>query len=167
VRRRPFGTRWGGSLPQEEADTQEAQGRVDTGPCPSLRSTARSPRSGAGAPRRAGEMFQCPDVSLGAFGGILRCPDCGRALVAISAWKGYMRKDGTRKRHFHYACRTRRQRGKEACSYSRTPNALKIEDEVWEAVLLDPERLERGLNAYLKAEVEKDGGILKRKVGYL
>jgi hypothetical protein len=50
------------------------------------------------------------------------------------------------------------------------PNALKIEDEVWEAVkamLLDPERLERGLNAYLKAEVEKDGGILKRKVGYL
>ena len=58
-------------------------------------------------------------------------------------------------------------RGKEACSYSRTPNALKIEDEVWEAVLLDPERLERGLNAYLKAEVEKDGGILKRKVGYL
>src|SRR5215204_371897 len=94
-------------------------------------------------------------------GGILRCPDCGRALVAISAWKGYTRKDGTRKRHFHYACGTRRQRGKEACSYSRTPNALKIEDEVWEAVkavLLDPERLERGLNAYLKAEAEKDGG---------
>ena len=94
-------------------------------------------------------------------GGILRCPDCGRALVAISAWKGYTRKDGTRKRHFHYACGTRRQRGKEACSYSRTPNTLKIEEEVWEAVkavLLDPERLERGLNAYLKAEAEKDGG---------
>jgi predicted nucleic acid-binding Zn-ribbon protein len=32
---------------------------------------------------------------------------------------------------------------------------------VWEAVkagLLDPERLERGLNAYLEAEKEKDGG---------
>ena len=94
-------------------------------------------------------------------GGLLRCPDCGRALVAVSAWKGYTRKDGTRKRHFHYACGTRRQRGKEACSYSRTPNARKIEVEVWEAVkgvLLDPERLERGLNAYLEAEKEKDGG---------
>ena len=94
-------------------------------------------------------------------GGLLRCPDCGRALVAVSAWKGHTRKDGTRKRHFHYACATRRQRGKEACSYSRTPNARKIEAEVWEAVkgvLLDPERLERGLNAYLEAEKEKDGG---------
>jgi hypothetical protein len=84
-----------------------------------------------------------------------------RALVAVSAWKGYTRKDGTRKRHFHYACATRRQRGKEACSYSRTPNARKIEVEVWEAVkavLLDPERLERGLNAYLEAETERNGG---------
>jgi recombinase-like zinc beta ribbon protein len=94
-------------------------------------------------------------------GGVLRCPDCGRALVAVSAWKGYTRKDGTRKRHFHYACATRRQRGKEACSYSRTPNARKIEAEVWEAVkavLLEPERLERGLNAYLEAEKRKGGG---------
>jgi hypothetical protein len=31
-------------------------------------------------------------------GGVLRCPDCGRALVAVSARKGYTRKDGTRKR---------------------------------------------------------------------
>jgi site-specific DNA recombinase len=94
-------------------------------------------------------------------GGLLRCPDCGRALIAVSAWKGYTRKDGTRKRHFHYACATRRQRGKEACSYSRTPNARKIEVEVWEAVkavLLEPERLERGLNAYLEGEARKDGG---------
>jgi site-specific DNA recombinase len=94
-------------------------------------------------------------------GGVLRCPDCGRALVAVSAWKGYTRKDGTRKRHFHYACATRRQRGKEACSYGRTPNAHKVEAEVWEAVktvLLDPERLERGLDAFLEAEKEKAGG---------
>jgi hypothetical protein len=129
------------------------------------------PVPASGVPREALEgQVKCSSAQMCLWelsGGILRCPDCGRALVAISAWKGYMRKDGTRKRHFHYACRTRRQRGKEACSYSRTPNALKIEDEVWEAVLLDPERLERGLNAYLKAEVEKDGGILKRKVGYL
>jgi hypothetical protein len=64
-------------------------------------------------------------------------------------------------RHFHYACATRRQRGKEACSYGRTPNAHKIEAEVWEAVkavLLDPERLERGLDAFLEAEKEMAGG---------
>src|SRR5215212_4657436 len=99
-------------------------------------------------------------------GGVLRCPDCGRALVAVSAWKGYTRKDGTRKRHFHYSCRARRQRGKEACSYSRTPNASKIEAEVWEAVkavLLDPDRLERGLDAYLEAERRKDGGDLEEE----
>src|SRR5215203_5134946 len=98
-------------------------------------------------------------------GGVLRCPDCGRALVALSAWKRYMRKDGTRKKHFHYACATRRQRGKEACSYSRTPNAQKIETELWEAVkavLLDPERLERGLDAYLEAEKRKYGGTSGR-----
>jgi hypothetical protein len=96
----------------------------------------------------------------------LRCPDCGRALVAVSAWKGYTRKDGARKRHFHYACITRRQRGKEACSYSRTPNARKIEVEVWEAVkavLLDPEHLERGLNAYLEAETKRDGGYPEKE----
>ena len=54
-----------------------------------------------------------------------------------------------------------RQRGKEACSYSRTPNARKIETEVWEAVkavLLDPERLERGLDAYLEAEKKEGWG---------
>jgi hypothetical protein len=99
-------------------------------------------------------------------GGVLRCPDCGRALVALSAWKRYTRKDGTRKKHFHYACATRRQRGKEACSYSRTPNAQKIETELWEAVkavLLDPERLERGLDAYLEAEKRKYGGDLEKE----
>ena len=98
----------------------------------------------------------------------MRCPDCGRALVALSAWKRYMRKDGTRKKHFHYACATRRQRGKEACSYSRTPNAQKIETELWEAVkavLLDPERLERGLDAYLEAEKRKYGGTSRKRHG--
>jgi hypothetical protein len=92
---------------------------------------------------------------------VLRCPACGRGLVAVSAWKGYTRNDGTRRRHFYYACATGRRSGKEACSYGRTPNARKIEAEVWEAVkavLLDPERLERGLDAYLETEMEKDGG---------
>lgn len=48
----------------------------------------------------------------------MRCPDCGRS---------------SRSPHGR-ACATRRQRGKEACSYSRIPNARKIEVEVWEAV---------------------------------
>ena len=113
---------------------------------------------------RLGGQVKCSNAQMRLWelsGGVLRCPDCGRALVAVSAWKGYTRKDGTRKRHFHHACATRRQRGKEACSYSRTSNALKVEVEVWEAVkavLLDPGHLERGLDAYLESEQERDGG---------
>jgi hypothetical protein len=87
-----------------------------------------------------------------------RVPTCGRGLRMEGL---HTRKDGTHERHFHYACATRRQRGKDACFYSRTPNARKIEVEVWEAVkavLLDPGRLERGLDAYLEAEKEKAGG---------
>lgn len=86
--------------------------------------------------------------------------------AATPAWKGYTRKDGTHKRRFYYACATHRQKGEEACSYSRTPNARKIETEVWEAVkalLLDPERLERGLDAYLEAEKGETRG--PREVG--
>ena len=70
------------------------------------------------------------------------------------------RGSGTRKRHFNYVCATRRQSGEEACSYERTPNARKIEAEVWEAVedrVWTPGRLERGLNAFLEAEKEKPG----------
>jgi site-specific DNA recombinase len=130
------------------------------------------PVSASGVPReavvRARERLEgqtkCSNAQLRIWElsrGVLRCPDCGRALVAVSAWKGYTRKDGTRKRHYYYACVARRRRGKEACSYGRTPNARKIEAEVWEAVkavLLDPERPERGLVAYLEAEKEKNGG---------
>jgi len=58
---------------------------------------------------------------------------------------------------------------REVCSYSRTPNAHKKEGEVWGAVkamLLDPGHLERGLDTYLKAEKEKDGGTRRRRPGY-
>ncbi len=82
-------------------------------------------------------------------GGILRCPDCGRALVAVSTKK--LQPDGTRKKHYYYRCATRRQRGLEACSFGRTPNADAIEEEVWQAVrsiLLDPDLLRRMLRAY-------------------
>src|SRR5829696_4876319 len=113
--------------------------------------------------------FRCSNAQMRSWelsGGALRCPKCGRALIAVSVWKGYTRKDGTRTRHFHYACATRRQKGKEACSYSRTPNARKIEAEVWEAVkavLLDPERLERGLTPTWKLRRRRLGRTPRRR----
>jgi hypothetical protein len=103
-------------------------------------------------------LLRCSD----AFLGTLRASCAAQAADEGSSRglrvEGLTRKDGTRKRHLHYACATRRQRGKEACSYSRTLNAHKIEDEVWgavKAVLLDPGHLKRGLDTFLKAE--KDG----------
>jgi hypothetical protein len=42
---------WGRSLPQGEADSQEAQARVDTSPRSRLGSTAKDRRTGAEAPR--------------------------------------------------------------------------------------------------------------------
>ncbi|WP_166397245.1 recombinase family protein [Rubrobacter marinus] len=93
-------------------------------------------------------------------GGVLRCPGCDRALVAVSA-----RKKGAEGRpareHHYYACTTRRQRGKDACSYSRTPNAEKTEAEVWAAVrglLLDPARLRRMLEAHKRSRRRRSGG---------
>jgi hypothetical protein len=71
---------------------------------------------GAGAPRRTGQVLQCPDALMGALRGRTAMPGLRAGLGAVSAWKGYTRKDGTRKRHFYYACATGRRSGKEACS---------------------------------------------------
>ena len=82
-------------------------------------------------------------------------------MVAVSAWKGYTRgRTGPARGTSITLAPLVARGGKEACSYSRTPNARKIEVEVWEAVkavLLDPGCLERGLDAYLEAEKEKAG----------
>jgi site-specific DNA recombinase len=91
-------------------------------------------------------------------GGILRCPHCGRALIAVTAKKA--QKDGSRKPHYYYRCATRRQRGPEACAFGRTPSADKTEEEVWAAVrstLLDPERLRRMLEAHQESQRRLSG----------
>ncbi len=90
-------------------------------------------------------------------GGIFRCAECGRALVAVTALKG---PKAYRRRMFYYTCATRRQRGKHACSFSGSINAQKAETAVWSAVsalLTEPERLRRDLEAMIGQEKETRG----------
>jgi site-specific DNA recombinase len=85
-------------------------------------------------------------------GGIFRCPECGRALVATTARKG---PKGARRLLFYYQCATRRQTGKHACSFSRSVNAQKAETAVWGAVsslLTDPASLRQDLQAMIERE---------------
>jgi site-specific DNA recombinase len=119
----------------------------------------------AGIPReivdRARAVLKGNEKCLGAgrrfwelSGGIFRCAECGRALVATTTLKGAK---SYRRRMFYYQCATRRQVGKHACSFSRSINAKKAETAVWEAVsalLTDPERLRQDLEAMIEREKE-------------
>jgi site-specific DNA recombinase len=90
-------------------------------------------------------------------GGILRCAECGRALVATTTLKGTK---NYRRRMFYYQCATRGQVGKHACSFSKSINAEKAETAVWKAVsalLTDPERLRQDLEAMIEREKETRG----------
>ena len=90
-------------------------------------------------------------------GGIIRCAECGRALVPVTTLKGGK---GYRRRIFYYQCRTRRQTGKHACSFSKSINAQKAEAAVWLAVstlLTDPESLRGDLEAMIERERETHG----------
>ncbi len=90
-------------------------------------------------------------------GGILRCSQCGRALVAVTTLKGPKRR---RRRMFYYVCATRRQRGKHACSFSKSMNAQKAETAVWDAVsdlLTNPRSLKSDLEAMIEREKETRG----------
>ena len=90
-------------------------------------------------------------------GGIFRCAQCGRALVAVMTLKG---PKGRRHRMFYYICATRRQRGKLACSFSRSMNAQMAEAAVWDAVtavLTDPENLKSDLETMIERENETRG----------
>jgi nucleoid-associated protein EbfC len=91
-------------------------------------------------------------------GGIFRCAECGRALVAVvTTLKG---PKGRRKRMFYYMCATRRQRDKHACSFSKSMNAQKAEAAVWDAVtavLTDPETLRPDLETMIEREKEARG----------
>src|SRR5215210_9449375 len=90
-------------------------------------------------------------------GGIFRCAQCGRALVAVTTLKG---PKGRRRRMFYYVCATRRQRGKHACSFSKSMNAERAETAVWDAVsalLTDPRSLKFDLEAMIEQEKETRG----------
>ena len=90
-------------------------------------------------------------------GGIFRCAECGRALVAMTTLKG---PKGRRRRMFYYMCATRRQRGKHACSFSKSMNAERAESAVWNAVsalLTDPSSLKSDLEAMIEQEKETRG----------
>jgi hypothetical protein len=90
-------------------------------------------------------------------GGIFRCAECGRALVAVTTLKG---PKGRRRRMFYYMCATRRQRGKHACSFSKSMNAHRTESAVWDAVstlLTDPKSLRSDLEAMIEREKETRG----------
>ncbi len=84
-------------------------------------------------------------------------------MVAISAWKGYTRKAGTRKRHSYYACANPRQKGEEAYSYSRPPNARKMEPEVRELELAREKVLAR-YRGVVSEGLEKVDGKERRAV---
>jgi chromosome segregation ATPase len=61
---------------------------------------------------------------------------------------------------FYYICATRRQRGKHACSFSKSMNAQKAKAAVWYAVtalLTDPENLKSDLEAMIQREKETRG----------
>jgi site-specific DNA recombinase len=90
-------------------------------------------------------------------GGIFRCAECGRALVATTTLKGAK---NYRRRMFYYQCATRRQVGKHACSFSRSINAKKAEAAVWDAIstlLTSPKSLRRDLEAMIEREKETRG----------
>ena len=90
-------------------------------------------------------------------GGVFRCAECGRALVATTARKG--RKE-RRRLLYYYQCATRRQVGKHACSFSRSVNAEKAEAAVWEAIsslLTDPATLRQDLRALIEWERKING----------
>ncbi len=90
-------------------------------------------------------------------GGVFRCAECGRALVATTTRKGVK---GARRLLFYYQCATRRQTGKHACSFSRSVNAEKAEAVVWEAVrslLADPTTLREDLQAMIEQERKAHG----------
>jgi hypothetical protein len=71
----------------------------------------------------ASQVLRCSEMRFWELSGHPALPKLRTRARRGLRVEGLTRKDGTRKRHFHYACATRRQRGKEACSYARTPYA--------------------------------------------
>jgi site-specific DNA recombinase len=83
-------------------------------------------------------------------GGIIRCGECGCAMIAHDSKWTYRKKDGTPSTYhrFYYHCATYRRSGRRACAMSRTLHAKNTEEKVWGIVreaALDPKRLREAL----------------------
>jgi hypothetical protein len=90
-------------------------------------------------------------------GGVFRCVECGRALVATTARKG---PKGARRLLYYYQCTTRRQTGNHACSFTRSINAERAEAAVWRAVsslLTNPTILRQDLETMIERERKTHG----------
>jgi site-specific DNA recombinase len=83
-------------------------------------------------------------------GGIIRCGECGCAMIAHDSKWTYRKKDGTPSTYhrFYYHCAPYRRSGRGACAMSRTLHAKNTEEKVWGVVreaALDPKRLREAL----------------------
>ncbi len=89
-------------------------------------------------------------------GGVFRCAECGRALVATTR-EG---PKGARRLLFYYQCMTHRQTGNHACSFTRSINAKRAEAAVWGAVsslLTNPAILRQDLETMIERERKTHG----------
>jgi site-specific DNA recombinase len=116
-------------------------------------------------------------------GGIIRCAECGCALISHGSKWDYHKKSGgvSTYRRYYYRCSTYRRLGRGAageagCSMSKNLHAANTEARVWKAVrsaTLDPEGLEAALSELEGArgrrsqgnpgrDTKRLSGILKR-----
>jgi site-specific DNA recombinase len=87
--------------------------------------------------------------------GVLHCGCCG---ARMNGEQSRLRADGPC--YHYYRCNKRHQQGKDACPEGRKVRAEPLEEQVWtlvSEVLLEPERLKRGLTKM----VEKERSVLR------
>lgn len=95
-------------------------------------------------------------------GGIVRCSACGRRMDMQSRKK----RNGKEGRYYYYRCAKRRSEGPDACPNHRHWRAERLEGQVFEAVrdlLVDPERMKRGLAELVAREKRSAGGDPRRE----
>ena len=99
--------------------------------------------------------------------GIIRCGECGCALVALTSHYDYTKKDGTKVKYLrpYYRCATYRRLGREGCPMHRNLHAANTEEMVWKAVrsaVLSPVRLRKALKARrARSDTRRDGRRLE------
>ncbi len=77
--------------------------------------------------------------------GLLKCGRCGSRYQGVTRFKGKMRRDGTRSKHYYYGCGGYITKGKSVCEFGEIPQDI-LEQAVIDAVL-----------EFYKPYLEKDG----------